>query len=742
MSLSFSVGSQRQRRPSLRLYASQRLPVLVLPTLWYSPLTPLPAVRYAASKYSWAHTSFALWSSRITFLFVRLAPPPPLQPYSIQRSWSDEHIPVNNFSADPIRHAPRSTSLSASRAPQPQSNNHPPPPPLPPLPPALRPGFNSPPLAHTNLDFTFAEPARSPPPLPPPGSSRNVSNPSHTSLPPLPRATTDPLRSWTQPGQCDQYDTNSFAPPRPVVPPRPHTTFFTDQPIVANVEDKSLFPYGGFKTLDRPPSPPPPVPPRPTVHDEIRFERSPNVSSQGPSSPPPVPPKPDTSPVLLPTVEHSLTPSGHSNPQPIVEILATGSPLPEAQTSEDLSLDSDIHHALTLSLADSHRNRFTERTLEEEDDELARALAESLSFATSLEQNARQSQTDASHCAKLPQLPVEPENLGQHAGDSSGVTSSGKASVPDSGRDILSSEELEDHAAHGQILQELDDEEVTRRLQEEEEQRLEAELRERERQDEERARLDAALIKRLQEEEASSSEAEKKDRERRDEERARMDVKLARREEAEEKAQKTIREAQERMDAAMARRMAESNNDGRRHFTKGVPLAPDPALVPGAPPLPLYNDVVSSFSTLGAPTRPAPRTMQTLPQFYNESVQQPPLGRTASAFVTGSVRTSELEGRGRSMTANAHLAGRDSDIGWSAEGVPSRDPSPGDNDSANRSETPSRTSSLAGVAPQDTAIEPDLMEGVCEFPSHVPGSAFLTRIAVWFLRLSVWIQAT
>ena len=759
---------------------------------------------------------------------------PPHPNTNFHRSWSDEHVPVNNHqSREPIRSAPRSSSFSASRAPQPEWRNDPPPPPVPPLPPSLLPGFNRPSLAHTNLDFTFTEtPRRPPPPVPQPRPGPSYSGPDffqgHASPPP--RLLNNPAPTWSPVDHRNNFSPNSsFGSPQPAVPGPSSVTdtrLGNRRPSYSALAQHSRD-YGQSY------SPPPAVPPRPTTaHGEVRFERAPPMPLQAIQLPPPIPPKTLTSPIspitfspLFPTIndtqsslsQDSIAPASYdaqsiaeTQEQPDVseahrptvteaglsEVSGTRQPdIPEAtlsvvpeaalpevptvgphdvlnvgpleiseagtskvpekgvlpfpsamQANETPLLDSDLKRAMTLSLADSQRKRSVKKAQEEEeDDELARALAESLSLSTNREQYSSYSRVESSSSTKVESI-VGPETsriCSQESNEAS-ETSQRRPSVPAS--DILSPEELEDHAAHEQIMLELEDEEVTRRLQEEEERKMAAEQRERERQAEERARLDIALTRRLQEEEARTLEAERLERERQDEERARQDAELVRREKLEEKARKLMREAQERKDAEMARRMAETSEPRRPRLSKGAGSAPS------GPSPPQYMDVVSSPPAPRGYTRPTTRPVTSSSQSYNGVAQQ--ARRVASAYVSEPERRPEQADFTKSVTVNGGASGRRSDgnSGLRPEGLPSqsRDPSPGSSNSGSSSRVnpvagsstagpgagssragpgavpnPSRSRPTPSAAPssgpsapsaasEDDAIGSDVLKGVCE----------------------------
>ena len=743
---------------------------------------------------------------------------PPHPNTNFQRSWSDEHVPVNNHqSREPIHSAPRSSSFSASRAPQLEWRNDPPPPPVPPLPPSLLPGFNRPSLAHTNLDFTFTgAPRRPPPPVPQPRPGPSYSGPDffqgHASPPRLlnnPAPTRPPVdhRNNSSPN-C------SFGSPQPAVPGA--ATSVTDTRLGNRRPSYSALAHRNYEQSY---SPPPAIPPRPTTaHGEVRFERAPPMPLQAIQLPPPIPPKTLTSPIspitfspLFPTIDaqsslgqDSIAPASYdaqsiaeTQGQPDVseahlppvteaglsEVSGTRQPeisealsvVPEAalpevpsvgpldvesleiseagtskvpekgvlpfpsvmQENETPLLDSDLKRAMTLSLADSQRKRPVKKAQEEEDDELARALAESLSLSTNREQYSSYSRVESS-------VSTETSRIRAQESKEANETSRQRPSVPAS--DILSPEELEDHAAHEQIMLELEDEEVTRRLQEEEERKMATEQRERERQAEERARLDIALTKRLQEEEARTLEAERLERERQDEERARQDAELVRREKLEEKARKLMREAQERKDAEMARRMAETSEPRRPRPSKGAGSAPS------GPSPPQYIDVVGSPPAPRGYTRPTTRPAPSSSS-YNGVAQQ--ARRVASAYASEPERQPEQADFTRSVTVNGGASGRrsDSNSGLRPEGLPSqsRDTSPGSSNSGGSSRVnpvagsstagpgagssragpgtvpnPSRSRPTPSAAPspgssaapsaasEDDAIGSDVLKGVCE----------------------------
>ena len=501
------------------------------------------------------------------------------------------------------------------------------------------------------------------------------------------------------------------------------------------------------------------------------------MSLQVALSPPALPPKTFMSPVTPPlpfsSREHIQTPLGEatvllppSNAQRILDTSVTRPPLSEPQVLETMSLDSDLKRPMTLSLQESHRRQFSFEPLgNEEDDELARTIAESLSVSAPLEQKSVHArnylQSNTSRPTVVTHSPIEQEDPQQHAQGSNGMSEIPSRQRPSflnlGGVDILSPEELEDHAAHGQIMQELEDEEVTRQLQEEEEKRLVAELREREKEDEKRARMDVEFTKLLQEEESMRLEAETRERELRDEEWARLDEEIARREAAEEQSREEMRKAQEREDAEMARRIAETNDAERPippremireawerkdaemarrmaetngaiqvHVLHGAPLAHGPAAVSRVPSLPQYNNFTAAS---GQYIRPMVRTAQSAPQIYNGS---PPtrFARAASVFASGPVRPAEQGDHPRLASVTFRGAERRSDSKVKPEGVspPSQDPPLGHSDSGRPGVSPPGTSldANATMSLEDDAIETHLLKGVCAFLFSILPSALLT----------------
>ena len=587
---------------------------------------------------------------------------------------------------------------------------------------------------------------------------------------------------------------DSPLPVPPVVPPRPASAHSDRR------SDKS-------HTMDLQVSQPsvslaPPfvLPPRPaSALGEVKFDRSPTMSFQAAPSPPPVPPKTSTAPVT--PREHILTPSGHSiisSSSDIQRISDTSATRSGPHVPETKSLDSGLKHAMMLSLQEPHRKQPAVKTLEDKkDNELARTLAESLSLSSLPEQNegVRNSlPTATSHLTIITQSPVEHDV--KHSNGMGEIPSRRRPSFLSlGGIEILSPEELEDHAAHERIMQAREDEEVTRRLQEEEEQwlaaerrereredeevtrqlqeeeekRLADELRERERADEKRARMDAEFTKRLQEEEAMRLAAERREREQRDEAWGWLDAEIARREEAEEQARKMVREAQELNDAEIARRMAESSDGGaadssrkmireaqerkdaemaRRtvetlraeqpHAAQGALPAHHSTFLSRATDPPQYNDIVAA-------SRPPLRGAQSAPQVYNDTLPPTrPRGAT-SASMHGPMRPEEQGNRGSSATMDFLRPGRRSE-GLRPEGMspPSREPSPGGGNSARISSSPSINGPSPGplVAPEDDGMESDVLRGVCEFYLNLTFCPFLHDFLSGIYLCSLWVHTT
>ncbi|GJJ06183.1 hypothetical protein Clacol_000372 [Clathrus columnatus] len=467
-------------------------------------------------------------------------------------------IPNRSFSGDdltkstprkPLISFSRSTSLVATLP----ARGLPLPPPLPPLPPEIL-------RRQVPFDSEYIPQSRAPP-----GPKRRLVDFARgprngpPSLPPLPPKPLTRYKSVEKGlNESSTFGLRSNSPPPPVVPPRPVTSH--------GVQSAST-------TSDMPP-----VPPRPHVlinspvsdsSDDSWSVISPQMTdlpaawlaTTSPSSSRSLPYRsflPSTSPqrphTALPSLHRKTalhqTLDSHS--------LSTSGTMPvpnQPNNPEHLQMDAELKHVLSLSLAESEQ---TLKAQQQEDEELAKAIAESLALSSKTSYSGPNSSRiliDADNDDRSGSRPINSFTVNNSSPGNLQIPNMNDKSYLD-----LSSPFEKELQTPASLFLDMDDatvevdskdeEELAMQLQQEETRQMAVDILDRE----DIARRDAQLTRQIHED-ARRREEELLERERRDRDNLEKEAEI-------ERARNHLRDIQEQRDAELARLMSKWEQTG------------------------------------------------------------------------------------------------------------------------------------------------------------------------------------